>query len=271
MELYERGDSVIWTDPYVRDRLLAIHLDPETDAASRRPEVIRSTAEWILGDAAPGELLDLGCGPGLYAETFARRGWAVTGVDLNAASIDHARRSAAAQGLGIRYIEADYLGGPFTRKAFDLAVCIYCDFGALTGPLQDRMLERARDLLVPGGQFVFDVCGEGLDRIRQEGRTWSEEAPGGFWAPGPCYLLTETRHFPDEHAWGRKYIVLEADRPPRTFVLWDHGFTEARIRARVEAAGFRVLEVRAGLVPEGDGPDLDVLFVRAQKPPVENG
>ena len=34
--------------------------------------------------AKPGTLLDLGCGTGVHAVAFARRGWRVTGIDLSA-------------------------------------------------------------------------------------------------------------------------------------------------------------------------------------------
>ena len=38
MDLYAHGEHTIWTDPYIRRQLLLAQLDPETDAASRRPQ-----------------------------------------------------------------------------------------------------------------------------------------------------------------------------------------------------------------------------------------
>ena len=41
--LFERGNSSMWEDPYISKQLLQAHLDPNSDAASRRPEIIDKT------------------------------------------------------------------------------------------------------------------------------------------------------------------------------------------------------------------------------------
>ncbi len=48
-------------------------------------------------------VLDVGCGGGLLAEPLARLGADVTGIDLVPASLEVARRHAAAEGLAITY------------------------------------------------------------------------------------------------------------------------------------------------------------------------
>lgn len=61
------------------------------------------------GRAWPGlAVLDAGCGAGLAAEVFARRGAAVTGLDASAEAIAAARRHAEQGGLAIDY----RIGGP---------------------------------------------------------------------------------------------------------------------------------------------------------------
>ena len=71
-ELYEKGTAVMWTDPYISQQLLQIHLDPDVDLASRKYTTIESTAEWVLARASIEQMniLDLGCGPGLYSELY---------------------------------------------------------------------------------------------------------------------------------------------------------------------------------------------------------
>src|SRR5690606_4761567 len=85
----------LWTDPHVAQQMLAAHLDPAHDLASRRPAIIDGFVSWLdrrIG-LAGRRVLDLGCGPGLYCERMALRGARVTGLDFSARSLAHARRS----------------------------------------------------------------------------------------------------------------------------------------------------------------------------------
>ena len=53
-------------------------------------------------------LLDLGCGPGIYAELFYQYGYQVTGIDLSKRSISYAQASAKQKGFDIIYLRSDY-------------------------------------------------------------------------------------------------------------------------------------------------------------------
>ncbi|HEY5730513.1 MAG TPA: class I SAM-dependent methyltransferase [Anaerolineales bacterium] len=71
------GEALFWNDPYISMQMLKAHLDPNIDAASRKPEIIDRSVRWLMGTLglkAGASILDLGCGPGLYASRFARAG-----------------------------------------------------------------------------------------------------------------------------------------------------------------------------------------------------
>ena len=71
------SDPVFWQDEYISKKLLAVHLDPHDDLASRKPGFMDRSAGWIGSLMPPAlypRLLDLGCGPGLYAQRFAKAG-----------------------------------------------------------------------------------------------------------------------------------------------------------------------------------------------------
>jgi 2-polyprenyl-3-methyl-5-hydroxy-6-metoxy-1,4-benzoquinol methylase len=95
--------------------MLKAHLDPTWDAASRNHAFIAKSVDWITQIAPPMQymkLLDLGCGPGLYAERFNTKGYEVTGIDYSHRSLDYARNSALQNGSDITYIYQDYPGNP---------------------------------------------------------------------------------------------------------------------------------------------------------------
>lgn len=265
MKLYETGNANIWSNPYTREQLLRAHLNQHSDAASRRPQTIKATVEWILQDyQSPGSLIDLGCGPGFYCQEFASRGWKVLGIDINKSSLDYAIRENESRGLSARYLEQSYIE-KIDEGPFDLATCIYCDFGALTTDQQKAFLSNARKLLSTNGNLVFDVFGVGLSKTKAEGRSWTREGVNSFWSESPCYVLSECQHFEEKQAWGQKYIIIPDSGESFTYVLWDHYFTVSSVEALLATAGFDVVETNTRIVEENDFTSEDVLFVRAIK------
>jgi SAM-dependent methyltransferase len=67
----------------------------------------------------PCRALELGCGTGVNAVWLARRGFAVTGVDLSPLAIGRARRRAAGAGLAPRFLAADLTRPGVLRGPFD--------------------------------------------------------------------------------------------------------------------------------------------------------
>ena len=93
--LYAPSSAPFWDDEHISEYMLKAHLDPEIDAASRRHDFIEQSAKWIAQycKVRPGmKLLDLGCGPGLYAERFCKEGFRVTGLDYSRRMPGNTRR-----------------------------------------------------------------------------------------------------------------------------------------------------------------------------------
>ena len=96
---YSEGEKIPWNDPVFSARMLREHLSQAHDAASRRFETIDKHVAWIhrtILAGRPAKILDLGCGPGLYASRLARLGHTCAGIDFSPASIAYAREQARA-------------------------------------------------------------------------------------------------------------------------------------------------------------------------------
>jgi SAM-dependent methyltransferase len=251
-------EAPFWDDPHIASRMLAAHLDPSTDAASRRPETIALTVEHLLRALAleaGDRLLDLGCGPGLYADAFAAAGLRVSGIDLSSGSIAHASAAAPAAGHAIDYRVGDYtrdaLGGPY-----EAAVLIYLDFGVLPDEPRDRLLDGVRAAIRPGGRFAFDVKAPARTRVADAGISVTR-SDGGFWRPGPHLAIETTYRYGSDLDLSQHAIV--DDSSLTVYRVWDRAYAPSDLR--------RLLG-RHGLVVEAVWTDLTGTPYRRSAPTV---
>jgi 2-polyprenyl-3-methyl-5-hydroxy-6-metoxy-1,4-benzoquinol methylase len=187
---FEPGEPLFWTDPHIAQQMLASHLDPTVDGASRRPETIERTTSWIASSLGlrPGDcILDLGCGPGLYAERLSQAGFQVTGVDFSQNSIDYALRQAQEKKLPIQYRCQNYLELD-DQAQYSAALLIYGDLCPLSPEQRAKLLANVRTALKPNGWFILDVT---TPRLRQKyglKNSWYA-AEQGFWKPSRTLSL----------------------------------------------------------------------------------
>jgi len=106
------------------------------------------------------QVLDVGCATGTFALTLMRRGMDVTGIDLNSTMIQSACRRNPEPRTNARFFLMDMMevGKTFAHGRFDLILCLGNTIVHLDGPDQIlAFLRQARDLLRPGGAFVFQT------------------------------------------------------------------------------------------------------------------
>ena len=245
---FEKIGQPIWTDEYVAKQLLAAHLDPNTDVASRRPETIDRSVAWIVEEIQlkPGmSILDLGCGPGLYCQRLAKAGMKVTGVDFSEASVSYAKKQALAEKLPIDYRLQNYL--EFTEEdCFDAALLIYGDYCVLSPLDRIQLLKIVSRSLTEGGRFILDVT------TRQGRKKWGLKngwyaAEGGFWSEKRHIVLAQGFDYPEELIYLDQYIIIDEHDGVRVFRNWFQDFTVDSIREELEVGGFHVLGLYADL------------------------
>lgn len=85
-KLFEQSTASIWDDPHISKGMLKAHLNENQESATRKLDFVKKSVAWIntvLPNHHYNNLLDLGCGPGIYAELFYQYGYQVTGIDLS--------------------------------------------------------------------------------------------------------------------------------------------------------------------------------------------
>jgi len=252
--LYESGTAFMWTDPYISKQLLNIHLNPDIDLASRKKSTIEYTAYWILDlkkEKGKLNILDLGCGPGLYTEYFAREGHRVTGVDISKNSIDYANDSAQKNGLDIIYLNDSYLQLEHETEKYDLIVLIYTDLGVLLPDDRSTLLSWIYRALKKGGMFVFDVLSDKDLESKTTPRSW-EGADKGFWCGRPHLLLSESFLYKEQKVILYQHILAEASGDVETYRFWTHFFSQRDIGNMLEPVGFSSFSFRDNILPLTD-------------------
>jgi SAM-dependent methyltransferase len=107
-------------------------------------------------DPAPdAHVIDVGCGRGRHARTFARRGYRVTGVDLSEEAIAEAR-TRTRPGLDVTFLQGD-MRDPACPGCADGVVNLFTTFGYFEDDAEnERALAAMTTALRPGGWFLQD-------------------------------------------------------------------------------------------------------------------
>jgi SAM-dependent methyltransferase len=240
------GATIPWSEPGFSARMLSEHLSQAHDAASRRLPIIDQQVTWIhsamLGNKT-ARVLDLGCGPGLYAERLARLGHSVRGIDFSPASIDYARAQAADELLACDYTLADLRAAEF-GSGYDLAMLIYGEANVFTPDELVALLRKMRAALAPDGRLLLEVSTESGVRAlgAQPPRWWSAER--GLFGEQPHVGLFEAAWSEAHMASAERWFIIDA----RTSAVARYGSTTQAYRdegycALLVASGFGQVEI----------------------------
>lgn len=243
-EVYTESTSKFWDDEHISKYMLEAHLNPNWEAASRKHDFIDRSVEWIE-KIAPSEtykkVLDLGCGPGLYAERFATKGYLVTGIDFSKRSIDYAKQKALEKDLKIDYFYKNYIEIEY-KESFDLITLIYCDYGALSYSNRVILLKKVYDAMKVGGKFILDVFTPKNYEGKCEGNTWYLNEGEGFWSP-KTHLCIQSHYIYEDDIRLNQYTIINEDGEANVYRVWDHYYTKNTITEELKKAGFSNIEI----------------------------
>lgn len=250
-DLYEKGTSVMWTDPYIAKQLLNLHINPDCDIASRSRNKIEITIEWILEktDKQKLKILDLGCGPGLYAELLTQKGHQVTGIDFSENSIQYAIKQAQEKQLNIEYIRGNYLDIDF-KEQYDLIILIYADFCVLIPDERKIVLDNICRALKKDGLFIFDVVNQKNIDKKLAVQSWDIQN-SGFWRNIPYIVLSNGYHYPEAKALATHHIVVD-DNKAESYIFWINYYEENDLVPVLFSRGFYSIKSYENVLPGND-------------------
>ena len=244
---WAEGEKIPWNEPEFSRRMLKEHLSQRHDAASRRTPTLKKHVDWIhnfvLG-GRPSRILDLGCGPGLYAARLSALGHICRGIDFGPASIEYAVEHApenCSYTLGdIR--TTDYGSG------YDLVMLIFGEFNVFRPEDAKLILKKACAALRSGGKILLEVST--FDAVYEMGNqpaTWYC-AENELFADVPHLCLMES--FWDEErsvTTERYYIVDVATSEVTRYASSTQAYEDDELIEMFVGAGFQAPEIYASL------------------------
>lgn len=183
----------------------------------------------LLGLTPGAELLDVPCGAGRLSFALAAQGYRVTGVDLSAESLNHAR--AADVDRRVAWEQRDMRDLPWPAR-FDGAFCFGNSFGYFDDEGNAEFLRAVRVALKPGGRFVLEtpMVVESLLLTLKE-RPW--------FKAGDIYLLVANEYDARRSRLDTEYTFVSNGRV-ETRRGTHRAYTYRQLVELMEAAGFAV-------------------------------
>jgi SAM-dependent methyltransferase len=227
--------------------MLREHLDESHGAATRQAKERKLQIDWLwekLGLFSGASVLDLTCGPGLYAVELARRGCQVTGIDFSPASIAYARDLAVSEGVAdlCTFIEQDIRQIDYNQAGFDAALFIYGQLAVFKKEEAANLLQGIVGALRSGGRLAVELLDQ--ERIDKKNSTWWFTDTTGLWGDQPFLHLGERFWNAAQEISIERFQIIQIETGELTeVVLCDQSYsTESMIRL-MTAAGFSPIDI----------------------------
>lgn len=256
---WEEGEKIPWNDPDFSRRMLKEHLSQKHDAASRRTTILKKQVDWIHNfvlDRKPSHILDLGCGPGLYAARLAALGHVCHGIDFGPASIEYATKHAPDN---CSYTLGDVRTTDF-GSGYDLVMFIFGEFNVFKPEDASLILGKAHAALKPGGKLLLEVTKfDALYELGNQPATWYT-AENELFADEPHLCLMEP-FWDDKQAVAieRYYIVDASSEEVARYSASTQAYEDDQLATMLKEVGFHELEFILSLTGKPD--DQSEMFV----------
>ncbi|RKX23614.1 MAG: class I SAM-dependent methyltransferase [Candidatus Zixiibacteriota bacterium] len=237
--------KIPWDEPEFSRRMLHEHLSQAHDLASRKQGTIDEHVDWLhrtILKETPTRILDLGCGPGLYAGRLAALGHTCHGIDFSPASIDYAEshkvdKNRCTYSLGdIR--TADY------GEGYGMVLLLYGEFNAFPKHEIAQILARALDALSPGGQILIEAhTFDALKKIGESDNSWYK-SESGLFSERPHICLTMSDWDDIDKSEEQTFVVIDAETADVTrYTNTLQAYSDDDYRAALKSAGFADIDI----------------------------
>jgi 2-polyprenyl-3-methyl-5-hydroxy-6-metoxy-1,4-benzoquinol methylase len=207
----------------------------ETIPAERTLQEV-AVLEKLLALQAGTKILDMPCGRGRHAVELAKRGYNVTGVDLNNFFLEKAKEAAAKESVALNLQQGDMRQTSFDSK-FDVVLNLFTAIGYFEHDADDqKVFENISRSLKRGGLFLIDFINHDRTMRNFRRRDWRQLPDGSM-------LLIKRKH---DIVSGKnielRITIPKGDHPQKIIELICRMYTPIELIKMGAAAGLRFKE-----------------------------
>jgi SAM-dependent methyltransferase len=249
-----------WDDVFNRQAFLTLYQRSDLRLAVTQVDQIQR----LLDLRPPARVLDVCSGYGRHSIDLAKRGFAVTGVDISEFQVGEARRLAAEAGLVPEAgLTPTFMVGDarhlLVPGPFDAAINMFLSFGYFaTDEESQAMLEGIARALRPGGRLLIDFWNREHEIRAFEPEVLDRRDDG----------ILEIEDWTFDHLNGRLNWVNTVIFPDGRRESWTQSiraFTVAEVKKMLEAAGFAMTAVYGSLDGEPYTMDSEAAIFVAER------
>lgn len=246
-------DNLPWHDPDFSRRALREQLNQSHDSGTRSEPTIKEHVRFMIEQLQlnPGDtVLDLTCGPGLYAKHLSASGCSVIGIDISPAAIEHARLLAIPR---CEFILGDVRTTDYPAGV-DGILLIYGALNTFSPADAQVVLEKIAKSLKPSRRLVLELyntsCLYAHDEPTSMIQGWWCSDQGDLWSDGPYVALKERFYYPTEKIEVTRYFIIpEGSQHIEEYTETCVNYDIPSITKKLHQAGLHIEAVCSSMLP----------------------
>lgn len=231
---FQPGTLTLWSNAYISDNVLKKHLDGTVDSGSRKTVTMDASSLWITEHCnANADILDVGCGPGLYGNRLGEMIGSYVGLDISPYQITYAKSHNTSPH------NTHYQVGDFRKwqpqKMYDMVLLMYAVYSFY--PIEDRisLLRNIKTALKSGGCVMIEVFTSNHYESRKDSTDWQYIEKDGFWQPEPYLELNSFTRYRED------LVLIQSGVIGNTIEIWNSWielFSISKLERELRLAGF---------------------------------
>lgn len=257
---FQPGTLTLWSNDYIGRNVLKRHLDGTVDSGTRKAETVIKTSAWLYYiKPETASILDVGCGPGLYAPLLCGYGMDYEGFDISPYQIAYAKQHNSVPGK-TRFHISDFRTWN-SWQTYDLILLLYDIYSFYCRSERVAFLKKIKNNLNSSGGIVVEVFTPLHYKNRSDTTDWEYIKQNGFWCSTPYLELNAFTKY------DKSLILIQTAILNDRIELWNswiQTFEAKDLIKELEEAGFTKFQLYGSCYGSPLTDQSEVLCVYAQ-------